>query len=55
MAHSGGPGAGCVGMEIDTMSFQAIDFYRRNGFKSFAKIDNYEDGHQCILFTKSFL
>ncbi len=40
----------CVGLWLDTFSFQAADFYRRLGFESFGAIEGYPPSHRrCFL------
>ena len=36
---------GCVGSWLDTFSFQARDFYRRQGYEEFGSLVNYPPGH----------
>jgi GNAT superfamily N-acetyltransferase len=43
---------GCVGIQLDTVSFQAPDFYRRNGYVEFGRIDGYPPGHTRYWFMK---
>jgi ribosomal protein S18 acetylase RimI-like enzyme len=45
---------GCLGMRLDTTSFQAPDFYRRHGYSEFGRIENYPPGHTRIWFMKRF-
>jgi GNAT superfamily N-acetyltransferase len=45
---------GCIGAYVDTFSFQAPDFYRRNGYEDFARIDDFPPGHSCIWLKKTF-
>ena len=42
----------CIGMWLDTFSFQAPAFYRRHGFESFGEIDTYPPGHRRCFFEK---
>ncbi|MCL6707962.1 GNAT family N-acetyltransferase [Pseudomonas sp. R2.Fl] len=44
----------CVGAYVDTFSFQAPDFYRRNGYEEFGRIDGLPPGHACIWLKKTF-
>lgn len=43
---------GCVGIRLDTMSFQAPDFYRRHGYVEFGRIDGCPPGHSRMWFMK---
>ena len=45
---------GCLGIRLDTTSFQAPDFYRRHGYSEFGRIENYPPGHSRIWFMKRF-
>jgi GNAT superfamily N-acetyltransferase len=36
---------GCFGSWLDTFSFQARDFYRRQGYEEFGSLVNYPPGH----------
>ncbi|MFB9950163.1 GNAT family N-acetyltransferase [Rhizobium puerariae] len=44
----------CIGAYVDTFSFQAPDFYRRNGYEEFGRIDGLPPGHACIWLKKTF-
>lgn len=43
---------GCVGVWLDTYSFQARGFYERRGYAVFGTIDDYPVGHQRHFLTK---
>jgi GNAT superfamily N-acetyltransferase len=43
---------GCVGIRLDTTSFQAPDFYTRHGYVEFGRIDGYPPGHTRLWFMK---
>ncbi|MFB3303908.1 GNAT family N-acetyltransferase [Pseudomonas sp. AMR01] len=43
---------GCVGIWLDTFSFQAPGFYRKLGFTEFGHMDDYPLGHQRHFFQK---
>jgi GNAT superfamily N-acetyltransferase len=43
---------GCVGIRLDTASFQAPDFYARHGYVEFGRIDDYPSGHTRIWLMK---
>lgn len=42
----------CVGIWLDTFSFQAPEFYRKLGFVEFAKVEDFPPGHQRFFFEK---
>lgn len=42
----------CVGLWLDTFSFQAAGFYRRYGFEGFGEIEGYPPGHRRCFFQK---
>jgi ribosomal protein S18 acetylase RimI-like enzyme len=44
----------CVGIRLDTVSFQAPDFYRRHGYTEFGRIDGYPPGHTRFWLMKRF-
>ena len=43
---------GCIGIRLDTMSFQAPAFYRRLGYSEFGRIEDYPPGHTRLWFMK---
>lgn len=43
---------GCIGMYVDTLSFQAPDFYPEHGYTVWGKLDNFPAGHERIFFQK---
>lgn len=45
---------GCLGVRLDTTSFQAPEFYRRHGYSEFGRIDDHPLGHTRIWFMKRF-
>jgi GNAT superfamily N-acetyltransferase len=45
---------GCVGVYLDTMSFQAPTFYSRLGYSEFGRIDGFPPGHSRHWFMKKF-
>lgn len=45
---------GCIGIHLDTIGFQAPDFYPRHGFTEFGRIDDYPPGHARHFFMKRF-
>lgn len=44
---------GCVGAFVNTYTFQAPGFYRRNGYTEFGRIDGFPPGHSRIWFSKA--
>jgi GNAT superfamily N-acetyltransferase len=44
---------GCDFAHLDTMTFQAPDFYRRLGWQVYGVLDGYPDGHQRFSLRKS--
>jgi GNAT superfamily N-acetyltransferase len=46
---------GCVGILLDTFSFQASLFYRKLGYVSFGKVANFPPGYERIFYSKSLL
>jgi GNAT superfamily N-acetyltransferase len=42
----------CAGVWLDTFSFQAPGFYRKQGYEMFGSIDEYPRGHQRHFFRK---
>ncbi|HSI01543.1 MAG TPA: GNAT family N-acetyltransferase [Reyranella sp.] len=45
---------GCVGVYLDTTSFQAPAFYRRHGYSEFGRIDGFPPGHTRHWLMKKF-
>ena len=43
---------GCIGIRLDTTSFQAPAFYRRHGYTEFGRIEDYPPGHTRHWFMK---
>lgn len=43
---------GCIGVRLDTMSFQAPSFYIRNGYTEFGRIEGYPPGYTRHWFMK---
>lgn len=43
---------GCIGIRLDTTSFQAPSFYERQGYVEFGRIDDYPPGHARLWFMK---
>lgn len=45
---------GCVGILLDTVDFQAPEFYRRQGYVEFGRIDGFPPGHLRVWLMKRF-
>jgi ribosomal protein S18 acetylase RimI-like enzyme len=43
---------GAKGACLDTFSFQAPDFYRKNGYEVFGVLQDFPEGHQRYFFRK---
>lgn len=43
---------GCIGIRLDTISFQAPGFYLKLGYTECGRIDDYPPGHTRIWFMK---
>jgi len=43
---------GCVGVWLDSYSFQAPEFYERLGYEEFGVLDDYPPGHRRHFFRK---
>lgn len=44
---------GCVGIFLDTLSFQAPDFYAKHGYAPWGQIEGLPPGHRRVFFQKS--
>lgn len=44
---------GCVGIRLDTFSFQAPGFYEKLGYRTFGKLIGHPEGHEQIYFFKN--
>lgn len=44
--------AGCIGIWLDTFSFQARGFYEKLGYGVFGQIDDFPPGHSRFFLTK---
>jgi len=42
----------CVGIWLDTFSFQAPEFYEKHGFTRFGQLDNFPPEHKRFFFQK---
>ena len=45
---------GCIGMWLDTFTFQAPDFYAKLGFVEFGRMADYPPGHDRLFLVKRF-
>jgi GNAT superfamily N-acetyltransferase len=45
---------GCVGVRLDTFTFQAPRFYEKLGYQVFGRLDDHPRGHQRIYYCKTF-
>ncbi len=52
MAEAEARSRGCVGIYLDTFSFQARPFYEKLGFAVFARIEDYPAGHTRFFLSK---
>ena len=43
---------GCVGAWLDTFSFQAPDFYRKQGYEVFGTVEDFPPGHRRHFLRK---
>jgi GNAT superfamily N-acetyltransferase len=44
---------GCTRSYLDTFSFQAVDFYKKHGYREFGTLSDFPIGHSRIFFQKS--
>jgi GNAT superfamily N-acetyltransferase len=44
---------GCIGIHLDTFSFQAEPFYRAHGFTRFGVLANFPPGHDRVYLRKT--
>ena len=51
-AEERGRELGCVSVVVDTMSFQAPDFYVRRGYRQWGLSEGYEEGASRHYFEK---
>jgi GNAT superfamily N-acetyltransferase len=45
---------GCVGAQVDTLSFQGLEFYPSLGFEIVGKIANFPPGHDRYFMWKDY-
>ncbi len=43
---------GCIGVFVDSLSFQAPDFYSKHGYSIWGELDGLPPGHRRIFFQK---
>lgn len=46
---------GCLGMHLETASFQALPFYEKMGYSVFGQIEDCPPGHVCYFLSKRFV
>ena len=44
---------GCTRSHVDTLSFQAREFYVAHGYETFAELSDYPEGHSRIYLRKT--
>ena len=52
-AETAAKARGCIGAWLDTYSFQAPDFYLRNGYEAFGELKDHPPGANRIFLRKS--
>lgn len=45
---------GCLGMIVDTYSYQAPEFYKSHGFEIFGTVEDHPKGFRCHFMQKTF-
>ncbi len=45
---------GCTNAILTTHSFHAPDFYKKQGYKEFGRLENFPPGHSKSFFSKTF-
>lgn len=43
---------GCIGVYLDSFTFQAPDFYKRLGYEEFGRIEDFPPGHSRVWLKK---
>lgn len=43
---------GCIGVYVDTLSFQAPEFYLKYGYEIWGKLTDFPPGHERIFYQK---
>jgi GNAT superfamily N-acetyltransferase len=51
-AEDAGRARGCTRAHLDTFSYQARPFYEKHGWRVFATLDDYPEGHQRFFLRK---
>ncbi|HUB10452.1 MAG TPA: GNAT family N-acetyltransferase [Acetobacteraceae bacterium] len=46
---------GCLGVQVDTFSFQAVGFYQKLGFAVFGTLRDCPPGHDRLFFAKRLI
>jgi len=46
---------GCHSAHVDTMSWQAPEFYKKHGYRIISELDNIPNGHKKFHLIKDFL
>ncbi len=46
---------GCHSVHVDTMSWQAPEFYKKHGYELISELDNIPNGYKKFHFVKEFL
>jgi ribosomal protein S18 acetylase RimI-like enzyme len=45
---------GCIGAQVDTVSFQAPDFYKKLGFRVIGTVEDFPAGHARFFMQKDY-
>lgn len=45
---------GCRGAQVDTLSFQGLEFYQRLGFRIAGRVDDFPPGHARYFLAKDY-
>ena len=45
-------GRGAQAAHVDTYDFQAVDFYKKNGYRTFGQLEGYPAGHTRFFLQK---
>ena len=43
---------GCIGVQLDTMSWQALEFYKHHGYTVFGVLEDFPPGHRKYFLKK---